>query len=216
MISPATGPQQRVLDAVRRAPGGMTLDQLTDAVRLSPSTLRFHLTRLIARHAVEAVPRPRAGRGRPPMAYRALAPQRADDDAGYRALADLLIEQLATQPRHGDDFERAGQAWARHLTQRPGQDQDSPPSPFDRLLDVLHRTGFQPRPDPTRTSIELHHCPFADLAQTRPEVCTVHLGLLHGALQELGEPRTIRLAPTTEGSRPCVVVLEDVVQGLTP
>lgn len=39
--------------------------------------------------------------------------------------------------------------------------------------------------------IRLRHCPFLELAEERGElVCSLHLGLMQGALAELGAPLT--------------------------
>ena len=51
-----------------------------------------------------------------------------------------------------------------------------------RLLD---EEGFAA--EPHGNEIHMRRCPFHDLAETNPEiVCGVHLGLMAGALEELG------------------------------
>jgi predicted ArsR family transcriptional regulator len=59
------------------------------------------------------------------------------------------------------------------------------------LVGLLAEMGFDPaepggRPDGP-TEIRLHACPFHAVAAANPEVvCTLHLGLLRGALDRLG------------------------------
>ncbi|MFI5313662.1 MAG: hypothetical protein ACHQ06_05855 [Candidatus Dormibacteria bacterium] len=45
--------------------------------------------------------------------------------------------------------------------------------------------------------VELHHCPFSDLAESNSSiVCSVHQGILEGALAELGGgTESVRLIP---------------------
>jgi predicted ArsR family transcriptional regulator len=57
--------------------------------------------------------------------------------------------------------------------------------------ELLARLGFSPRAvdDSQQRHLELHSCPFRDLARAYPHiVCTVHLGLLRGALGQLRLP----------------------------
>lgn len=66
----------------------------------------------------------------------------------------------------------------------------------DRLALLLARAGFAPSVESPRT-IRLRHCPFLELAEENgPVVCSVHLGLMRGALAAMGSPVTAeRLEP---------------------
>ena len=60
-----------------------------------------------------------------------------------------------------------------------------------RLTRVLEGSGFQSEVLPTEQGAEvrLGHCPFREVAQRHPDVvCAIHLGLMQGALAELGAP----------------------------
>jgi predicted ArsR family transcriptional regulator len=63
-----------------------------------------------------------------------------------------------------------------------------------KLLDDI---GFQPELTQDGSAIKLYHCPFHELARSQPDVvCNVHLGLLRGALRQLGAPAgATRLIP---------------------
>ncbi|MDR0359202.1 MAG: transcriptional regulator, partial [bacterium] len=55
----------------------------------------------------------------------------------------------------------------------------------------FERLGFQPElvEEAEQSRMLLHRCPFLDLAKTHPEVtCSVHLGLIRGALAEVDTP----------------------------
>lgn len=69
---------------------------------------------------------------------------------------------------------------------------------------MLEDLDFAPEPVATEHGpperVRLRHCPFLELAEPhRDLVCAVHLGLMQGALSELGAPITVtRLAPFAE------------------
>ncbi len=49
------------------------------------------------------------------------------------------------------------------------------------LLGMLDDLGFAPRLGPAPDEIELHRCPFREVAEAHPEVaCALHLGLMRG------------------------------------
>jgi predicted ArsR family transcriptional regulator len=68
-----------------------------------------------------------------------------------------------------------------------------------RLRQVLTDAGFAPDDDAEGTApqIKLRHCPFREIAEQHPEVvCSLHLGLMQGALAEVNAPVTAeRLEP---------------------
>ena len=69
-------------------------------------------------------------------------------------------------------------------------------------MELLAELGFEPEPaDGRRTrEIRLRHCPFQNLAEQHGEViCSVHLGLMPGALTAMRAPVTVdRLDPFVE------------------
>ena len=71
------------------------------------------------------------------------------------------------------------------------------------VVELLDAAGFAPEaPVADGRPIRLHHCPFGTLARDHGEVvCGVHLGLMRGALRELGAPfDALRLEPFVEPS----------------
>jgi predicted ArsR family transcriptional regulator len=68
---------------------------------------------------------------------------------------------------------------------------------MERVVRMLDDIGFQPELVAGGSEIRLRHCPFHELARDRPEVvCSIHLGLIRGALQQLGAPEeALRLVP---------------------
>lgn len=81
-------------------------------------------------------------------------------------------------------------------------------------MQVVDELGFAPEVRRTATGAQvlLRACPFRELAAEHPEiVCSVHLGLIHGALEALGAS-TLRaeLEPFVE-PRLCVAHLREEV-----
>ena len=70
------------------------------------------------------------------------------------------------------------------------------------LVELLAELGFEPEPadGPRTREIRLRHCPFQNLAEQHGEViCSVHLGLMQGALTAMRAPVTVdRLDPFVE------------------
>jgi predicted ArsR family transcriptional regulator len=66
----------------------------------------------------------------------------------------------------------------------------SAPEAMDRLLRLLDEAGFAPEPGQSADGpIRLRRCPFGALARERRDVvCGVHLGLMRGALRQMGAP----------------------------
>jgi predicted ArsR family transcriptional regulator len=62
---------------------------------------------------------------------------------------------------------------------------------------MLDDIGFRPEPSADGSEVRLHNCPFHELARDRQEVvCAMHLGLIRGALEQLGtSEETVRLVP---------------------
>jgi len=55
------------------------------------------------------------------------------------------------------------------------------------VIDLLEELGFAPSADTRARVVKLHRCPLLEAAHQHPEVvCGVHLGIVRGALEELG------------------------------
>lgn len=162
-----------------------------------PNTTREHLDQLVEAGFVERERAKPAGRGRP--AYRYRARRQVDEAAAYRALTSVLAEELAQHEDPAADAGAAGERWGRRLAQRPG---DNSAEPVDRLMVLLDELGFAPSMTDSDARIDLRRCPFVSVARTNGQVvCNVHLGLMRGALSELGSSTDVmRLEPFVEPS----------------
>lgn len=187
--------RSRLLELLRDEPD-LDTAALADRLELHINTVRTHLNVLEEAGLVEAVVEERARPGRPRLLYRAVGddqhPAPAADDAGYRFLASILASYLgAAFEDTSAAAEQAGQAWGGFVVDKPAPfTKLDPGEAVDRLVAMLDEFGFAPElddQDPDAPGIVLRRCPFLDVAREHQEVvCSIHLGLMRGALDELG------------------------------
>ncbi|MFG2088587.1 MULTISPECIES: helix-turn-helix transcriptional regulator [unclassified Spirillospora] len=194
-----------VLDALRSARVPLPVADVAARVGLHRNTVRWHLDQLTEAGQVTRTTEIRHRPGRPRLLYTArpdapVPPQGGGEPGGgYRLLADILAGHLAdASPDPADAAGRAGRAWGGYLIGRPAPfTRLTPQQAAGRVTALLADLGFAPEPDPAGTGITLRACPFREVAEHHPDVtCAVHLGLMQGALAELGAPESAaRLEP---------------------
>lgn len=185
--------------------------ELARRVGLHVNTVRVHLAALADAGLVSGSALPPQGPGRPRLVYRATA---ADTDEGrrYRLLAEILTALVARfGPEAADQVEEIGEAWGRHLVEAaPAGVSLTDAEAVGRLVSLLDDIGFEPEleADSGSKQILMRPCPFLELARQHPEVvCQIHLGLMRGALAELGATTTAsKLTPFVRADR-CVAHL---------
>ena len=215
MDAPPQRPRHaQVLDALRDADTPLGVADVATRLGIHANTARFHLDALVADGTAIRTLEPPSGPGRPRTVY---SPRPGMDRGGirsYQLLAQILLSHLsAAGPAAAEAAAQAGRAWGGFLA--------GPPPPFQHLADeaavarltsLLDELGFGPEPEPDAavpSVIRLRHCPFLELAEGYDQlVCRVHLGLMQGALAELGTPvRATRLEPFAEPGA-CLAHLE--------
>ena len=180
----------QLMRMLHSAPDPPDAHQLAQEVGLHVTTVRAHLDVLADAGLVTSETESRATPGRPRRLYRASpdAPSVVDAD-GYRLLAEMLVGHLAgTSTDAVQDAMAVGREWGAFLVERPPPHRTtSSDTARAELLDLMERLGFRPEVAAGGTQILLRRCPFIEIARDHPDVvCSVHLGILRGALQTLG------------------------------
>lgn len=196
--------REEVLDALRTSDSPMSIVDLAGQLSLHPNTVRFHLRALIDSGRVEQVESTHTSPGRPPLMFRA---HRGMDPAGprnYQLLAETLATSIGADHQSTERAIEAGRTWGQRLAgaspaARAVNDDDQA---TDRLIGILDDLGFSPRRQSSAGEVQigLKHCPFLDLVPNHASViCPVHLGLMQGAMENMGAGTTVhRLEPFAE------------------
>lgn len=222
-----TPAQSAILDQLADQPEPCTVTALAELMHQHPNTVREHLDALVTAGAATRAPAPTVGRGRPAWLYAATTESRLSDDAQeYASLAAALAGQIArTSANPAADADAAGMEWGRELIRtamsaadrvadHDGEALDSDAPDADptratrsaelrarrRVVALFDDLGFSPQADDDATVVRLRRCPLLAAAHVHPEVvCGVHLGLVQGALAELGAPSEgLTLVPFAE------------------
>jgi predicted ArsR family transcriptional regulator len=206
-----------LLQLLRLSAGPLGIDEIAQQIGLHQNTARFHLDRLVDSGYVVRRSATPGGPGRPRVIYEATAAR--DGEGSYRLLAEVFAQYLAADSeRPMKDAVDAGRGWAGS-TRRRQPDLDGPEAAaatpvseevaIAEVVRMLADIGFAPELSTDGTSIHLHHCPFRALAESHSDVvCGTHLGMIQGALAELGGPISVtRLLPFVEPGL-CIATLD--------
>jgi predicted ArsR family transcriptional regulator len=200
------GPMRaRVLALLQDAGEPMTASAAAARLGLHVNTARFHLDALTEDGLVDRSREERSTPGRPKVLYVAAGASPAVAHRSYRLLAEILTSYLAgALPDPAASAEQAGHAWGRYLTEPAppfrGPDEGAA---LDTLVASLDRIGFDSRVvDEPDLRLEVSHCPFLEVAEAHNDVvCSVHLGLMRGMLEQMDAPvRATDLEPLVEPS----------------
>lgn len=202
---------------MREQPDPVSVVALALLTRRHPNTVREHLDWLLAaglvvRHAADP-----QGRGRPAWLYEALGPRPTEED--YPELAASLAWSLGGRAENAAAQAReAGRRWGRDLArERGGTPRADVEEARTQAVSLLGDLGFTPEIDETATRVRLTRCPLLQAAHVnRDVVCTLHVGLVQGALEENGaldEPVT--LVPFAEPGA-CLLTFSDGTDGAAP
>jgi len=180
----------RILEILQETEAPLDARELAARVGLHLNTARSHLRLLAEAGLVSARREKRTRPGRPRVLYEAAAePPDESALASYRLLAQILASSLSSEPNPSARAEQAGRAWGAHLVRKP------PPatsiSKQQALAEVIRlheQYGFKTelRQAKRGHEIVLKRCPLQEVATSyQTIICSVHLGLIRGALAEL-------------------------------
>jgi len=200
------GRRELLFDMLRDSPQPRSVVGLADELGVHVNTVRFHLDVLQRAGRVEQVLADTTGPGRPPALFRAVRRMDPSGPTNYQLLARILARHLAsTSPDPAADATELGRDWGPQLlgpavTARRRRRGEA----LGELTHLLDNLGFAPEPvaGPRAATVRLRHCPFLDLVTgdgCGAVVCSLHLGLMQGALASLRGPVTVdRLDPFAE------------------
>lgn len=186
--------QRKVLDALHEFPQGAKISEIATMLDSHVNTVRSHLDELIAKDAVQVMPAPAQGRGRPSFVFHVRAPKTETIAEEYVSLIGVLTSMLVEQETLSDEaYARAidvGRMWARTMEKKDPagaapvdvvSDKDALESLFAKLRDL----GFDPSPPAGEldseegSELDLHACPLTvNGNRPHPFVCAVHEGFL--------------------------------------
>jgi len=171
----------RILTELERGAEALDAHELAHRVGVHPNTARWHLGVLADAGLVRSRPERTERPGRPRILYERCGEAARPGRDEYRLLATVLA---GVAGRAHADVEAAGRAWGRTLAE-PLPASSSEDDVVAAAAAVLEEHGFAPRVD--GRTVEMHRCPFHDLAESEPTVvCGVHRGLVDGTLEAAG------------------------------
>jgi len=193
----------QVLEAIKTQRQA-TVASLATALKLTPISIRHHLTSLQAEGLVQTEV-DRQGIGRPRYLYSLTEAAQSQFPNKYHLLAERLLDQLkAALPP--DAVQQIIDALAQNVAARYG----SPPQNstleerLQYLVHVLSEEGFmvelQRGADEGETVLAELNCPYSYVGQRHPEVCTID----HMLIRALLGTEVERTSCVLQGDRTCL------------
>lgn len=173
--------RSRVLSAVESASSPLSVDDVCAATGLHANTVRTHLDVLLAAGSIVREQAEATGRGRPRWLYR--VEQRVASP--FRYLAEALTAQLA-QSSDAALADAAAERWAQAIPTLP--EAQDPDEAVHEAVDALNRLGFQAVASPVGDAIAVNGCPYTDIVDDNPVICTIHAALVDRLLEQTGQP----------------------------
>jgi predicted ArsR family transcriptional regulator len=179
----AVASRREIVERLAAVPDGLQTAEIAASLGLHVNTVRWHLRVLTEAGLVHHDKRGGA-RGRPAHVYQ-LATRSPDNPDEQRLLTEILLAALGSAgPNAEKQAEKAGRLRGRTLVAGGASGKA-----LEQVLLLLERLGFQPRRQRgvTGQRIAMRPCPFGEtLAGRSTIVCSAHLGLVRGALEQLG------------------------------
>ncbi len=198
--------KERILHTLLRHPGS-TINDLAEAVGINPISVRHHLTNLQMEGLVEAQEE-RHGVGRPRLTYALTEHGMERFPTRYLRLTSRLLDQLKSslpQPMVRKLFaEMATSLVEEYAEQMQGLSMEER---LDLICELLAEEGFTVEWEKLEGQYRIHEitCPYLQIGQHHPEVCTVDQTLISKMLAVPAE----KVQCILDGSAHCTYVVQD-------
>ena len=159
---------------------GLTVDALTQSLRVSRNAVRQHLAALERDGAVTRGPTQPTG-GRPEQIYRITQNGQERFPRQYSWFSELLIEMMQTQLGAEGAAEKLAQMGRNVGEKVRAEFSGSEDARIAALAETMAEIGYEASAKPGATEIEAQNCVFHQLAAKHPQVCRFDLGLLAAA-----------------------------------
>jgi predicted ArsR family transcriptional regulator len=175
-----------------RSPRPLSTSDVADSLSLHANTVRPHLERMRDVGLLESRPDTSGAVGRPQKLY-SLSPEAPSlglEPPVFPMLARMLLSMAADAGIDGDAAADAGRDEGRRMAHRTSTTVPC----VDAAVRLLDELGFDPArvDEEDVTTVAFTHCPFAELAESQPElICSLHRGLLDGFVDESGGARVV-------------------------
>ena len=183
--------RHEVIAKLRDSAAPLSVADMAKLTGLHINTARFHLDGLVRERVATRTIEGRESPGRPRVLYSIRVG--VSGPRSFGLLAEMLSDLISSLEGSWSTSLEVGRRWGRLLVERPSTAQSiNAAEAFASLYGVLDAIGFRPEFSTTtgeEVEVLLHHCPFQEVAEKHPNVvCALHLGLMQGALLELGAP----------------------------
>jgi predicted ArsR family transcriptional regulator len=176
--------RKRLMRHLLRNKSGASIDELAQAIEVTRTAVRQHLSAL-TREGLVAPGAERASGGRPQRLYVLTESGREAFPRHYSWFAQLLIEAMAKE--HGaaglrTRLGRIASAVVAQLRQRASE-KDTRRQKVGKVSGLMDELGYDARTGKDiagAPTIEADNCVFHELAMKNPEVCQFDLSLLSG------------------------------------
>ncbi|MFZ5821564.1 MAG: helix-turn-helix transcriptional regulator [Chloroflexota bacterium] len=197
--------KDHILHTLLKRPGS-TINDLAEAVGINPISVRHHLTNLQMEGLVEAQEE-RHGVGRPRLTYALTEHGMERFPTRYLRLTSRLLDQLKSslpQPMVSKLFaEMATSLAEEYAEQMQGLSMEER---LDLIRELLAEEGFTVEWEKTEGQYRIHEitCPYLQIGQNHPEVCTVDQILISKMLAVPAE----KVQCILDGSAHCTYVVQ--------
>lgn len=174
--------QQELLKLLLKNKGGLTLEELSEYLKITRNAVRQHIAALVNNGIVtEGVTRPSGGR--PEQLYVLTDEGKEYFPRNYSWFAQLMVESIAQESGVAGLRERLGTMGVGVAQQLLSQNSalKTREQKVEKLSEVMEELGYNTRSFAVNSdapAIEADNCIFHNLAMKNPEICQFDLALL--------------------------------------